>query len=212
MDYGLFLALISFTAMGGLTPGPNNLILMSQGTRFGFMRCIPYIFGVQFGFGLLLLSAALGLGFVVEKFPLSLVIVSALGALWLAWLAWGFAKAAMSPRGKEQSKTVKTHAKPLGFIEATLFQWVNPKGLIFAFGATAGWVGISDNIWLRTSIIIGTFLVMGFIGNIAWAAMGGAINRQLQGGNAGRSLNAIMAATIFATAIYVLYIGVKSLA
>ena len=211
MDYALLSALIGFTAMGGITPGPNNLILMSQGTRFGFKRCIPYIFGVQFGFGLLLLAAALGLGFVVETFPLSLVIISIIGALWLAWLAWGFAKAAMVTPSKQQSKDVKTRAKPLGFVEATLFQWVNPKGLIFAFGATAGWVGIAENIWLRTSIIIGIFLIMGFIGNVLWAAMGGAINRLLQGGKAGRALNAIMAATIFATAIYVFYIGVKPL-
>lgn len=197
--------------MGGITPGPNNLILMSQGTRFGFKRCIPYIFGVQFGFGLLLLAAALGLGFVVETFPLSLVIISIIGALWLAWLAWGFAKAAMATTSEQQTKDVKTRAKPLGFVEATLFQWVNPKGLIFAFGATAGWVGIAENIWLRTSIIIGIFLIMGFTGNVLWAAMGGAINRLLQGGKAGRTLNAIMAATIFATAIYVFYIGIKPL-
>ena len=209
MDYPLFFSLILFTATGGITPGPNNLILMSQGTRFGFKRCIPYIFGVQFGFGLLLLAAALGLGLVVERFPFSLVIISILGALWLAWLAWGFAKAAMASQAKGQSKTVKTRAKPLGFIEATLFQWVNPKGLIFAFGATAGWVGIAENIWLRTSIIIGIFLIMGFTGNILWAAMGGAINRLLQTGKVGRGLNILMAITIFATAIYVLYIGVK---
>jgi len=211
VDYALLSALISFTAMGGLTPGPNNILLMSQGTRFGFMRCLPYIFGVQFGFGLLLLAAALGLGFIVDKFPLSLTIISILGALWLAWLAWGFAKAALPSGPQQDGKEVKARETPLGFIEATLFQWVNPKGLIFAFGATAGWVGISDNIWLRTSIIIGTFLVMGFAGNVAWAAMGGAINRLLEGGKVGRSLNILMAITIFATALYVLYIGVKPL-
>ena len=197
--------------MGGLTPGPNNLILMSQGTRFGFKRCVPYIFGVQFGFALLLLAAALGLGVIVDKFPLSLTIISTLGAIWLVSLASGFAKAAMKQSANEQTVETKTHTRPLGFVEATLFQWVNPKGLLFAFVVTAGSYDISDNILLRTAIIIGVFLVMGFTGNVLWAAMGGAINRLLAGKRAGRTLNIIMAATIFATALYVFYIGVKPL-
>ncbi len=197
--------------MGGLTPGPNNIILMTQGTRFGFKRCIPYIFGVQFGFALLLLAAALGMGVIVDKFPLSLTIISLIGSIWLVSLAWGFAKAAIMASTKEKSLETTTPTRPLGFIEATLFQWINPKGLLFAFVVTTGSMEISENIWLRTSIIIGIFLIMGFTGNVLWAAMGGAINRLLQGGKAGRTLNAIMAATILGTAVYVFYIGLKPL-
>ncbi|WP_017930175.1 LysE family translocator [Robiginitomaculum antarcticum] len=209
MDVALFWGLLAFTASGSITPGPNNLILMSQGVTFGFRRCIPYIFGVAAGFGTLLLAACLGLGAVVQALPALLPIISIIGALWLMGLAWGYVKPAA--KSMEGTKAKPAPTRPLGFIEATLFQWVNPKGLVFAFGAAASFTGLAESFWLRTAIIIAVFIATGFIGNALWAGMGGTINRILAGQKTGRALNLFLGAVIFATALFVLWIGLKPL-
>lgn len=194
---------------GALTPGPNNMLLMSQGLRFGFRACLPYIFGVQLGFGLLLLAMALGLGLIINAAPWLLPVISICGAIWLAWLAWGFAKAAFAPDVTDDNK-VETYKRerPIGLWEATAFQWINPKGLIFAIGVTGSYTALADSIVLRTSVIIVIFLFFGFVGNSAWAAAGGALNALLSTGRFKKGLNLFLALVIFATAGLVAYYGV----
>lgn len=204
MDYTLFGSLVLFTLVGGVTPGPNNLILMSQGLGFGFRKCIPYIIGVAVGFALLLSAAILGLGAIIAGFPNILKAVTLIGALWLSWLAWGYLKAVFAAPA---AVTSKQRARPLGFFESVAFQWVNPKGLIFALGAAAGYVGLHPNLWVRLIVIVVTFNVAGAIGNIAWAAAGGALSHFMSAGRWSKILNAIMGAVIFATALFILYSG-----
>ena len=46
MDYDLLSALIAFAFISSVTPGPNNLMLMSSGANFGFKRTIPHMLGI----------------------------------------------------------------------------------------------------------------------------------------------------------------------
>lgn len=205
MDYALFGGLVLFTLAGGVTPGPNNIILMSQGLAFGFKRCWPYIIGVAVGFALLLSAAILGLGAFIASYPAFLKIVTVIGALWLAWLAWGYVRAVFAPPKTIEAEAAR--ARPLGFFESVAFQWVNPKGLIFALGAAAGYVSLHPDMWVRLIIIVLTFNLSGLIGNVAWAAAGGALSTLLSGGKWAKLLNGLMGAVIFATALFILYSG-----
>lgn len=210
MDYALYGSLVLFTLAGGVTPGPNNIILMSMGLTFGFKKCLPYIAGVAVGFALLLTAAVLGLGAVLKALPALLIAVTIIGALWLIWLAYGFAKAAFVSSKSDTAKAAKpVKQRPLGFFESVVFQWVNPKGLIFAIGAAASYVGLHENLWVRLAVIIVTFNLAGLLGNVAWAAAGGSLNQLLSGGKWARLINGVMAAVIFATAVFILKEGLK---
>lgn len=211
MDYALLASLISFTLAGSVTPGPNNIILMSQGLRFGFRACWPYIFGVAAGFASLLGAAIFGLGTLALQFPLLLQVITVLGALWLASLAWGYFKAGFKRGAQDKAGEANTakvlRARPLGFWEALAFQWVNPKGLIFALGAAAGFIALHPNIWVRLVTIIGVFNVAGLLGNVLWAAAGGTIGALLSTGRYARALNLVMGVIILMTALYILKAG-----
>ncbi len=206
MDTALLGSLIAFTLAGGVTPGPNNIILMSMGISYGFRRCLPYIAGVAVGFALLLSAAILGLGAIVERFPAILKTVTVAGALWLAWLAFGYFKVALKPAQKKAA-TPQAIQKPMGFFQAVAFQWVNPKGLLFAFGAATAYMGIHDNIAIRMLIIVVFFNISGLIGNVAWALGGTAINRLLSGGKTALMINVLMGVVILATAAFILHAG-----
>lgn len=62
MSYQTFLALLVFAFTSSVTPGPNNMMLLTSGVNFGFRRTIPHILGIEVGFATLILAVGLGSG------------------------------------------------------------------------------------------------------------------------------------------------------
>ena len=46
MSLDILLALISFSFVSSITPGPNNIMLMTSGANFGLRRTLPHLMGV----------------------------------------------------------------------------------------------------------------------------------------------------------------------
>jgi len=96
MDVMLFLGLVGFAFATLITPGPNNLLLMSSGALFGWRATLPHIVGIQVGFASVLVGAIFGLGAVLQSFPELLTVVKIGGASWLLWMATRFFRLARS--------------------------------------------------------------------------------------------------------------------
>lgn len=129
MSYDLFTALVLFAFVSSITPGPNNLMLMNSGASFGFRSTIPHLLGVVVGFTLMIILVGLGVMQVFIRFPLSYDILKVVSVGYLLYLAYKIALSTSTPVN-ESSK-----AKPLTFIQASLFQWVNPKAWTMALTA-----------------------------------------------------------------------------
>ena len=83
----LIFALASFAFVSSITPGPNNLMLMSSGATYGFKRTLPHMMGVVIGFTLMVLILALGVAEIFEAEPMfrqGLVGISTVYMIWLA--------------------------------------------------------------------------------------------------------------------------------
>ena len=122
-------ALTLFALASSITPGPNNLMLLSSGTRFGFRRTIPHMLGVTLGFGLMIGLIGLGLARLFTVFPALQLVLKIVSVVYLLILAWKIATSA-PPTADEEGR-----GKPLTFLQAAAFQWVNPKG--WTLGITA---------------------------------------------------------------------------
>ena len=61
MTIELILALAGFAFVTSITPGPNNIMLMTSGANFGFRRTIPHMLGVGIGFCLMIVLVGFGL-------------------------------------------------------------------------------------------------------------------------------------------------------
>jgi threonine/homoserine/homoserine lactone efflux protein len=123
----LFTALVAFAFVSSITPGPNNLMLMTSGANFGFVRTIPHLLGVSIGFTLMIVLVGAGLAKVFEIYPIAHTILKYASCAYLVWLAWKIATSA--PPG---AKSVEGRSEPMTFIQAALFQWVNPKAWTMA--------------------------------------------------------------------------------
>ncbi len=89
----MLLAATSFACVMSFTPGPNNILLTASGVNFGFVRSIPHILGVKFGFVALVAACGLGLGLLFTTYPVAQTVLKIVGAGYLLWLAWKVANA-----------------------------------------------------------------------------------------------------------------------
>jgi threonine/homoserine/homoserine lactone efflux protein len=129
MNYEILSALMVFAFVSSITPGPNNLMLMNSGANFGFKQTIPHLLGVGIGFTVMIALVGLGVMQIFDAFPISYIILKVASIIYLIYLAL---KIALSNNTTEQ-KNFK--AKPFTFIQAALFQWVNPKAWTMALTA-----------------------------------------------------------------------------
>lgn len=129
MSSSLLSAFALFAFVSSITPGPNNTMLLASGVNFGFRRSIPHAMGISVGFMVLVISVGLGLGQVFKALPWAYTLLRYVGAAYLLYLAWKIATASGIRDVTDEGR------KPMTFMEAALFQWVNPKAWVMALGA-----------------------------------------------------------------------------
>jgi threonine/homoserine/homoserine lactone efflux protein len=170
----LLLAIMPFAVVNGFTPGPNNFMLAASGANFGLRRTVPHIAGVVLGFTFLAFVVSLGLGGVMARSPLLHLVLKYAGAAFLLYLAWRIATATPHPE-----KAQERRGRPLTFIEAALFQWVNPKAWLIVVGGIATYTSVDGDMLMEVSIFVGDLFLAALPAAIAWAALGAGINRLL---------------------------------
>lgn len=199
MDWALYLTFVLFVVSMSVTPGPNNLMMMSSSIVFGVKRTLPHWIGVNIGFNLMLVAAVFGLGELVQRFPWMLTVIKVAGSLWLAWMAWQFLRAALFPVPSGTSENRSEGSRPLHWYEAALFQWVNPKAILMTVSAAGVYYGLADAIWSRAAIMAGTFAVLGPPCGMAWILAGGVLRRFMSDPRWARPMNAVIAGILLLT-------------
>lgn len=151
----LYIAIFIFAASTTVTPGPNNIMMMSSGVNFGLKRSLPHLLGICLGFPLMVMGVGIGFSSLFEKFPLIHQIIKVLGVLYLMYLAYLVATSAPSSLEGSTKET-----KPLTFIQAALFQWINPKAWVMATGAVAAYTIQDTAMMLQVVFIALAFLIV----------------------------------------------------
>jgi threonine/homoserine/homoserine lactone efflux protein len=195
-------ALAAFALVSSITPGPNNLMLMASGTNFGLVRSLPHLLGVSIGFTLMLVVVGAGLGAALGAWPAGMLALKLVSAAYLLYLAWKIATAAAPSTGDGGASS-----RPLTFVQAAAFQWVNPKAWTMALTAMAVYVPADD----RVLGVLVVSLVFGAVNLPAvglWTAAGVQLRRLLHRPRALRAFN-IAAALLLVLSLYpLLNVGV----
>ncbi|MDT0595355.1 LysE family translocator [Glaciecola petra] len=185
MTTDLTLALMMFAFASSITPGPNNLMLMTSGVNYGFKQTLPHMFGVTFGFIFMAILVGLGITKLFEIFPITYTILTSLCVLYMFFLAYKIATS------KEIGTAHNLSAKPMTFVQAVLFQWVNPKAWSMALTAIS--------VYAPSNTIGAILLVACLFGAVnlpcitGWVVIGTKIKRLLQKPSHLRIFNATMA-------------------
>ena len=84
-------------------------------------------------------------------------------------------------------------AKPFTFVQAALFQWVNPKAWIMSLGAVATYTVTGSDYITQVIVIALLFIIFGVPCTVAWLGFGKALKRFLSRPSYQRGFNIGMA-------------------
>ncbi|THT99606.1 LysE family translocator [Lampropedia puyangensis] len=144
----LWLPMATFFFASSITPGPNNIMLASSGLNYGFRRSIPHMLGISVGCMAMIFVLGLGLGAAFNRLPVLHTGLKVVCVLYLLYLAAKIAFSGPMGAGQEQGK-------PMTFLQAAAFQWVNPKAWAMVLGVIAVYVPPKEfmaNLLIATSI------------------------------------------------------------
>ena len=178
-------AFVLFAVVAAVTPGPSNVMLTAAGANGGVVRGLPCLVGVTAGMGLMMFVVPLGLGSLILRNPLVLKALNWAGAAFLLWLSW---KIATSRRMDSLPES-----RPVGFIGAAVFQWVNPKSWLVTASAAGAFLhtGAGSPV-LQSALFGGLFVLVALPSCFVWLAFGATAQRLLQTPRRLRAFNITM--------------------
>lgn len=182
MDY---LAVMLFAVATCVTPGPNNVMLMSSGVNFGFGRTLRHVIGINIGFPFMLIAVGLGAGALFRDHPQLYTVLQLAGALYMLYLAY---QIATTPEVDFNA----TSSKPMGIVNAALFQWINPKAWVVSVGAVLAYTSPSGAFSTQVLLIALIFFVCGAPCSLLWVVFGRYLRKFLARPNAVRVFNVAM--------------------
>mgnify|MGYP001012673092 CR=1 FL=1 len=184
-NYLIYAVVLTFT------PGPNTILSMSNGTRFGFKKSLPFIFGVLFGFSAVMLISAVfskALYSLIPQIKPVMLIVGAAYMLWLAWKIW-----------KSDTQLNQANDQNASFLSGLILQFVNVKVYILGITSMSTYIlPFTSDPW-KIAGLSSLLVLSAFLANLSWLAFGSVFRKLFR--NYGKLINGIMALLLVYTAV-----------
>lgn len=202
MTAAWIVSVVFFSVASSGSPGPNNALLTTTGANHGWAKTLPHVLGTGVGIGLILLGLAVFGSQVLANAAFRSVLKWG-GVAYLTWLA---CKIAMSrPEVTSPGKTVSAH--PLSFLQAVMFQAINPKVWLGGVSGILAYGSVSNG-WSALTMSVAFALLFAAISmpcGIVWALIGSSARRLLRSERALRKFNIVMALLLIASLIPVVF-------
>ena len=193
------LALIGFAFVMSITPGPANFLLLASGVNFGFLRSLPLVLGFSLGLLTMVFFVGLGLGQILQSNPTVYTILKFVSAGYVFWLAWKIARSrSLAPGDRDEME------KPISFVQAALFQLVNPKAWAVALIVTVSYTN-PDRYLASLILMILIFAVVNLPSISVWAGSGVVLRRFIGDGHKLVMFNILMAFLLVGSMMPVLF-------
>ena len=190
MAYEQLVSLAAFAFVMSITPGPNNLMLMASGANFGIRRTVPHMLGVALGFVFMAVLVGAGLARMFTAVPQLHDALKATSVAYMLYLAWKIATA--RPPGEAAPA-----GRPMSFLAAAAFQWVNPKAWAMALTAVSVYAPSQTGAGILAVAVIFGMVNLPSVG--AWVALGQGMRRVLTNPRRLRAFNGLMAVLLVAS-------------
>jgi len=159
--------------VAAITPGPSNIMLTAAGANAGVLKGLPCLLGVTTGMGLMMFLVPLGLGSFVLGNPLVLKTLKWGGAGFLLWLSWKIATSGGIAATPDE--------KPVGYLGAAVFQWINPKSWLVSVSAAGTFLSAEAGSPVVQSASLGGLFVLAALPScFVWLAFGATVQHVLR--------------------------------
>jgi cysteine/O-acetylserine efflux protein len=187
-----FAAFLSYVLVTSFTPGPNNIMSMSNASRYGFRKSIMFNVGVFFGFlGIIVISSLFSVA-LFSLIPSIRPAMTCVGAVYILWLAW---KTYNSKPCSESGNEKRTNT----FLSGLALQFVNPKVILYSITTVSTFVVP----YYKSALALAGFAVLlalvGFLATCCWSLFGSVFQKFLAKND--RGVNTVMAMLLLYCAV-----------
>ncbi len=155
---------LTYAVITAVTPGPNNIMSMTNASRFGFAKASPFNLGIWLGFSVVMLICTLLSSVFSTIVPAIQVPMKIIGAMYMLYLAYKTFKS---------SGEIKDNDAKNSFVAGALLQFINPK--IYIYCIVSMQVYILPFFGEETMALVGFALLLAFIGficSVLWSIFG----------------------------------------
>lgn len=157
---------LTYAVVTAVTPGPNNIMSMSNGSRKGFRKALPFNFGIGVGFSIVMCICTAACSFMstlIPKIKMPMLIIGAAYMLYLAWQTF-----------KSNDDLEENHSRE-GFLSGLFLQFINPKIYIYCIMSMEAYIlPFYNGEYVK---LFGFAMLLAFIGfafTLCWSAFGSA--------------------------------------
>lgn len=163
-------AFISYAFITSFTPGPNNIMSMTNATKYGFKKSLPFNFGVFIGFFLIMLVCSFFSITLYSLIPSIKPYMTFIGAAYILWLAWKIFNSKTHSIDEEE-KTV------MGMWSAVILQFVNVKAILYSFTILSTFIVPYYQSWYSLLIFSVLLAFVGFASTCCWSLFGSVFQK-----------------------------------
>ena len=162
MEIGVFLSFCLASFLMALSPGPDNIYVLTESLAKGARNGLWIAFGLNSGVVVHTLLAATGLSLILKQSELAFSVVSYLGAAYLLYLAYQASREDLSFETESGKAEKNTSALKL-YRTGVFMNLLNPKVSLFFIAFLPQFLGKGSLPLFWQACILGlSFLVIGF--------------------------------------------------
>lgn len=155
---------LTYAVITAATPGPNNIMSMSNGVRKGFRGALPFNLGILTGFTMVMILCTLFCSLLASLIPKIKTPMLILGAAYMLYLAWEIFRS---------SGLIEEDHSKSGFLSGLLLQFINPKIYIYCIMSMEAYILPLYSGQPLTLLFFDLLLsLIGFVFTIAWTVFG----------------------------------------
>jgi cysteine/O-acetylserine efflux protein len=187
-----FYPFLAYVFVTTFTPGPNNIMAMSNAMRYGYKRTFNFLLGVTVGFMVVMLLSGLLNVVLVGLLPQVRFWLNIFGALYMFYLAIHIV---LSKPAEETPGGSDLNSFAAGFT----MQFINLKGILYGVTVFSMFIVQTYQNPIIVSLFAPLLAFIGFIAVSSWALGGNIFRKLLHKYN--RPFNFVMGALLIYTAI-----------
>ncbi len=205
MTLDLYFVYISAVIVLCLTPGPNSLLALTNGAKYGPRRALASTLGCASGLFLLIAVCLTGLGVLVATSETAFIVLKVLGGTYLVWLGVALirSKSVLVDMGADSSPSAPPRYVSL-YVQGLLVVLGNPKVLMFFTAFLPQFYSPADSYWTQVAILAGTFVVVEVVLELCLASLSANIGSLLRRSRVSRLVSCTSGGLFVAAGLFML--------
>ena len=178
------------------SPGPNNIMCVSAGNRYGISKTIPFIFGLNIPILFYAIATGFGMGIITEKYPQTIDALKYAGGVYVFYLGLKILNSHL--RAKNEKSDIE-------FKDGLIISSLNAKSITVILLMYSQFPPASTNMFIQTFTLSIALVALCIVGHFGWATIGHISSKLLVSSKALKIQNYVFGSLLFLTGIWIFF-------